>query len=193
MVLPFCIVVIALIIGTLVIPSIFLLIRSHTEFQPLLERARTIMDGTADPEPSEELDGKLYTWRFKKESHPSAAYTEVSPIKVTNIVSSDNNEVILTVSFHIIRYSANGEKESWIYYTNDKWYVRKDQVGDEAYEVFKHADLGDFFGVTGQIMKTDTGEVSIKALCPFPIGTKKSIILVETSLFSVSKVYFSFG
>jgi len=28
-------------------------------------------------------------------------------------------------------------------------YVRKDQVGDEAYELFKHADLGDFFGVTG--------------------------------------------
>jgi lysyl-tRNA synthetase class 2 len=42
-------------------------------------------------------------------------------------------------------------------------YVRKDQVGEEAYEVFKHADLGDFFGVTGHIMKTDTGEVSIKA------------------------------
>ncbi|HIZ52817.1 lysine--tRNA ligase [Enterococcus eurekensis] len=42
-------------------------------------------------------------------------------------------------------------------------YVRKDQVGDEAYEIFKQADLGDFFGVTGEIMKTDTGEVSIKA------------------------------
>ncbi|MDT2752448.1 lysine--tRNA ligase [Enterococcus thailandicus] len=42
-------------------------------------------------------------------------------------------------------------------------YVRKDQVGDDAYEIFKHADLGDFFGVTGQIMKTDTGEVTIKA------------------------------
>ncbi|MGQ4225236.1 lysine--tRNA ligase [Enterococcus mundtii] len=42
-------------------------------------------------------------------------------------------------------------------------YVRKDRVGEEAYEVFKHADLGDFFGVTGEIMKTDTGEVSIKA------------------------------
>jgi len=41
-------------------------------------------------------------------------------------------------------------------------YVRKDQVGDEPYDVFKHADLGDFFGVTGQIMKTDTGEVTIK-------------------------------
>lgn len=42
-------------------------------------------------------------------------------------------------------------------------YVRKDQVGDEAYALFKQADLGDFFGVTGQIMKTDTGEVTIKA------------------------------
>ena len=121
----FLIIVTSIVAGTLVIQYATLPIRSHIEFQPLLERARTIMDGRADPEPSEELDGKLYTWRFKKESHPSAAYTEVSPIKVTNIVSSDNNEVILTVSFHIIRYSANGEKESWIYYTNDKWYVRK--------------------------------------------------------------------
>ena len=119
------IIVVGMAVGVLIVPRITLFVRSYIEVQPLLERARTIMDGTADPEPSEELDGKLYTWRFKKESHPSAAYTEVSPIKVTNIVSSDNNEVILTVSFHIIRYSANGEKESWIYYTNDKWYVRK--------------------------------------------------------------------
>ncbi len=42
-------------------------------------------------------------------------------------------------------------------------YVRKDEVGEDAYEIFKHSDLGDFFGVTGEIMKTDTGEVSIKA------------------------------
>ncbi len=37
------------------------------------------------------------------------------------------------------------------------------QVGDEAYELFKHADLGDIFGVTGQVMKTNTGEVTVKA------------------------------
>lgn len=42
-------------------------------------------------------------------------------------------------------------------------YVRKDAVGETAYDIFKHADLGDFFGVSGQIMKTDTGEVTIKA------------------------------
>ncbi|MGY3766995.1 lysine--tRNA ligase [Vagococcus vulneris] len=41
-------------------------------------------------------------------------------------------------------------------------YVRKDAVGEEEYDLFKHADLGDFIGVTGEIMKTDTGEVTIK-------------------------------
>lgn len=41
-------------------------------------------------------------------------------------------------------------------------YVRKDAVGEEAYALFKKADLGDFIGVTGDVMKTDTGELTIK-------------------------------
>ena len=42
-------------------------------------------------------------------------------------------------------------------------YVRKDSVGEENYEIFKQADLGDFLGVEGDIMRTDMGELSIKA------------------------------
>lgn len=42
-------------------------------------------------------------------------------------------------------------------------YVRKDAVGDDNYEIFKKADLGDFLGVEGEIMRTDMGELSIKA------------------------------
>ncbi|GMA07864.1 lysine--tRNA ligase [Tetragenococcus halophilus subsp. flandriensis] len=42
-------------------------------------------------------------------------------------------------------------------------YVRKDEVGEDNYDIFKKADLGDFLGVTGEIMKTNTGEVSVKA------------------------------
>ncbi len=42
-------------------------------------------------------------------------------------------------------------------------YVRKDEVGEENYEIFKKADLGDFIGVEGQTMRTDMGELSIKA------------------------------
>lgn len=42
-------------------------------------------------------------------------------------------------------------------------YVRKDTVGEENYDIFKKADLGDFLGVEGQVMRTDMGELSIKA------------------------------
>lgn len=41
-------------------------------------------------------------------------------------------------------------------------YVRKDTVGEEDYETFKAADLGDFIGVTGPVMKTNTGELTVK-------------------------------
>ncbi|MFC3931453.1 lysine--tRNA ligase [Streptococcus dentapri] len=42
-------------------------------------------------------------------------------------------------------------------------YVRKDTVGEENYAIFKKADLGDFLGVEGEVMRTDMGELSIKA------------------------------
>lgn len=42
-------------------------------------------------------------------------------------------------------------------------YVRKDEIGDEAYEVFKRSDLGDIVGIRGLIMRTDHGELSIRA------------------------------
>ncbi|WP_257643336.1 amino acid--tRNA ligase-related protein, partial [Staphylococcus haemolyticus] len=42
-------------------------------------------------------------------------------------------------------------------------YVRKDEVGEDNYKIFKKADLGDHLGITGQIMKTDMGELTVKA------------------------------
>ena len=56
-------------------------------------------------------------------------------------------------------------------------YVRKDVIGDDLFEVFNKADLGDIVGVEGKVMKTNTGELSIrvtkfvhlsKALRPLP-------------------------
>lgn len=42
-------------------------------------------------------------------------------------------------------------------------YIRKDRIGEEAYEVFNTADLGDIIGVTGVMFKTKVGELSVKA------------------------------
>ncbi|MCM3671557.1 lysine--tRNA ligase [Mesobacillus maritimus] len=41
-------------------------------------------------------------------------------------------------------------------------YVRQDAVGEEAYEIFNDADLGDLVGIEGTLFKTKVGELSIK-------------------------------
>ncbi len=40
-------------------------------------------------------------------------------------------------------------------------YVRRDDVGEDAYTAFKKYDLGDLIGVTGKPFKTKTGEISV--------------------------------
>ncbi|CDQ37746.1 Lysine--tRNA ligase [Virgibacillus salexigens] len=42
-------------------------------------------------------------------------------------------------------------------------YIRKDKVGEEAYEIFTSSDMGDIIGVTGVMFKTKVGELSVKA------------------------------
>ena len=42
-------------------------------------------------------------------------------------------------------------------------YVKRDDIGEEAYADFKAMDIGDILGVTGLVFKTRTGEVSIHA------------------------------
>lgn len=52
-------------------------------------------------------------------------------------------------------------------------YVRKDEVGEESYELFKKYDIGDIVGVKGEIFKTHKGEISVKV---------KEITLLSKSL-----------
>ncbi len=42
-------------------------------------------------------------------------------------------------------------------------YVRKDSVGDLSFEVFEKGDIGDIIGIEGVVMKTQTGQLSVKA------------------------------
>ncbi|WP_273477233.1 lysine--tRNA ligase [Faecalicoccus acidiformans] len=42
-------------------------------------------------------------------------------------------------------------------------YVRKDEVGEEQYEIFKKNDIGDIVGIEGTVMKTDHGQLSVRA------------------------------
>ena len=42
-------------------------------------------------------------------------------------------------------------------------YVKIDNIGEESYNIFKKSDIGDIVGITGTIMRTHMGELSIRA------------------------------
>ena len=43
-------------------------------------------------------------------------------------------------------------------------YISINDVGEETYNLFKTADIGDIVGVSGKVMKTKTGEITLKCL-----------------------------
>ncbi|MCA9572758.1 MAG: hypothetical protein KC656_33200, partial [Myxococcales bacterium] len=43
-------------------------------------------------------------------------------------------------------------------------FVQKNAVGDEAYERLKTLDIGDWVGARGTVMRTKTGELTVRAL-----------------------------
>lgn len=47
---------------------------------------------------------------------------------------------------------------------NIQVYISINDIGEESYNLFKTADIGDIVGVHGKVMKTQTGEVTIKCL-----------------------------
>jgi lysyl-tRNA synthetase class 2 len=61
-------------------------------------------------------------------------------------------------------------------------YIRKDKIGDKAFEIFKLLDIGDVVGINGEVFKTRTGEISVlaetiqilaKSLRPLPVVKEK--------------------
>ncbi|MCG8604375.1 lysine--tRNA ligase [bacterium] len=61
-------------------------------------------------------------------------------------------------------------------------YIKKDEVGEASFEVFKNIDIGDIIGVKGEVFVTRTGETTIKledlnllskTLRPLPIVKEK--------------------
>ncbi|NLG37332.1 MAG: lysine--tRNA ligase [Clostridiales bacterium] len=42
-------------------------------------------------------------------------------------------------------------------------YVKRDIIGEQAYDAFKHLDIGDIIGVAGAVFRTQRGEISVQA------------------------------
>lgn len=77
----------------------------------------------------------------------------------------DNREDIVTVAGRIMFIRKMGKAS--FFTIQDKTdriqvYISINDIGEESYTLFKSADIGDIVGVKGKVMKTQTGEVTIK-------------------------------
>ncbi len=77
----------------------------------------------------------------------------------------DEKEITVTIAGRIM--TKRGKGKAGFTHIQDltsqiQLYVRLDAVGEEQYEIFNIADLGDIVGVTGTVFKTKVGELSIK-------------------------------
>ena len=44
-----------------------------------------------------------------------------------------------------------------------QYYVKKDEVGEDQYEIYKKLGMGDFIGIEGTLFRTKTGELTLRA------------------------------
>ncbi len=79
----------------------------------------------------------------------------------------EEKEVIVSIAGRIMTLRDMG-KVAFMHIQDKKGqmqaYLRKDTLGEETWEVFKLADIGDIVGIKGKLMITKTGELSVKTL-----------------------------
>ena len=82
---------------------------------------------------------------------------EATPVNVSVAGRMMLKRVMGKASFATIQDGSLGEVGGRI-----QLYVTRDAVGEDLYAAFKHWDLGDIVGAEGTLMKTKTGELSVK-------------------------------
>ena len=98
---------------------------------------------------------------------------------IENYQEMEGNEV--SVSGRIMAVRLMG-KDAFVHLQDKsgriQLFIRKDDIGEENYKIFKSCDIGDFIGVSGTVFKTRTGEISVqgfsfqllsKSIRPLPI------------------------
>ena len=88
--------------------------------------------------------------------------------KYENMTKEELHEVDIPVVIAGRIMTKRGKGKAGFMHIQDKFgqiqvYVKLDNVGEESYELFDKADLGDIVGIEGTVMRTNMGELSVKA------------------------------
>lgn len=138
---------------------------SHEELNDQLkvrrEKLHTLREKGLDP----------FGKRFERTGYTAQFVREYSEISKEDL---EEREISVTLAGRIM--TKRGKGKAGFAHIQDlegqiQIYVRKDAVGDDQYELFNTADLGDIVGVSGVMFKTKVGELSIK-VTSFELLTK---------------------
>jgi lysyl-tRNA synthetase class 2 len=110
---------------------------------------------------------------------------------MAEVAAGEETGPVVSVAGRLIAWRAHG-KTVFAHLADSsgkiQLYFRKDQIGDELFEVLSHFDLGDIVGVRGPLFRTRTGETTVrvenvqllaKSLRPLPFG-KEEVVEGET-------------
>jgi len=130
-----------------------------------LEKLQKLRDGGINP----------YPYNFKQ--------THFSNEIKQNFDSLENKDVVIAGRIMSMRKMG---KASFCHIQDGEGriqsYIRRDDVGEEAYSNFKLLDIGDYIGIKGYVFKTKTEEISIhaseltilsKSIRPLPVVKEK--------------------
>jgi lysyl-tRNA synthetase class 2 len=125
------------------------------------------------------------------------ARTHTTASAVAALGAADEGETV-SVAGRIVAWRGQG-KTIFAHLADDsgriQLYFRKDELGDELFETLKLFDIGDVIGVSGPLMRTKTGEATVrvasaemlaKSLRPLPFGKEETVdgVVVRHSGFS---------
>ena len=88
--------------------------------------------------------------------------------KYADMTKEELHEVDIPVKVARRIMTKRGKGKAGFMHIQDKYgqiqiYVKLDNIGKEQYELFDKADLGDIVGIEGTVMRTNMGELSVKA------------------------------
>ncbi len=94
------------------------------------------------------------------------AYSADLKEEFAGLPSEENSGKVVSLAGRMMSKRVMG-KASFAHLRDDKGdiqlYVRRDELGDEPYAAFKKLDVGDIIGVKGEVFRTKTGELSVRA------------------------------
>lgn len=68
----------------------------------------------------------------------------------------DAKQVVATIAGRMLAKRGKGKvgfADIWDRSGKMQLYIRKDVVGEDTYHIFKRSDIGDFLGITGQVLR----------------------------------------